>query len=311
MMKFLNNSNSSTPRRGNIVEVRPFHEIEQTLDENGQLDRMPFMPEMVQYCGQRFRVTRRVHYVCVDGNGMRGMNDTVTLENNYCDGSVHDGCQKACTLFWKTAWLKYPSGDETDATQQDKLSTTDVLKTRDEVTNKYICQSTCLASATCLLTRRLKPVFLAKELFSGNQRFDKFLTNFGHYLRYKLANGSTNSVCHMLKGKSDQAPRESLKLKAGDWVEVKTPDEIAGTLDTTGKNHGLVFTSEMHHFCGKRYQVRQRLDKMVSETSGQMVKLRDTVLLENVTCFGICKFGCSRQLFHYWREIWLKKIDSV
>ena len=42
-------------RANEWVEVRSKQEILQTLDENGRLDGMPFMPQMFQYCGKRFR----------------------------------------------------------------------------------------------------------------------------------------------------------------------------------------------------------------------------------------------------------------
>jgi len=49
---------------GDWVEVRSKVEILSTLDNNGQLDGMPFMPEMLRYCGQRFQVYKRAHKTC-------------------------------------------------------------------------------------------------------------------------------------------------------------------------------------------------------------------------------------------------------
>ena len=43
-------------RTGDWVEVRSESEILATLDENGELDRLPFMPEMRKHCGKRFEV---------------------------------------------------------------------------------------------------------------------------------------------------------------------------------------------------------------------------------------------------------------
>jgi hypothetical protein len=37
--------------RGQLVEVRSSAEIAATLDANGKLDGVPFMPEMARYCG--------------------------------------------------------------------------------------------------------------------------------------------------------------------------------------------------------------------------------------------------------------------
>ena len=41
---------------GDWVEVRSKEEILRTLDKNGRLEDMPFMPQMFEYCGKRFRV---------------------------------------------------------------------------------------------------------------------------------------------------------------------------------------------------------------------------------------------------------------
>jgi hypothetical protein len=309
-MALLENLHISKWRRGNLVQIRPFEEIKKTLDDTGQLDGLPFMPEMLQYCGKRFKISNRTNYICVDEDQMRGLEDTFILQGMYCDGAFHDGCQKSCTIFWKKAWLKPVSLHSGSSDLNKKLNDfKSTLKTFDEISHKYICQSTQVVASSCLLTPLRKIKFLIKEMFSHNQRLDKFILNFCRFIHYKLRKNSQKSYCRLLRGKAEKSPRASLELKAGDWVEIKNIAEIVDTLDIYGKNHGLVFTSEMHHFCGKRYKVRQRLDKMISETTGQMVTLKDTVLLDGVNCFGTCKFGCSRHLFHYWREIWLIKIE--
>ena len=95
-------------RAGDWVEVRSKEEILESLDESGQLDGMPFMPQMLEYCGKRFRVFKhaRENY-CDTVNGLRGLRleDTVHLERLRCDGAAYGGCQAGCLLFWKTAWL--------------------------------------------------------------------------------------------------------------------------------------------------------------------------------------------------------------
>ena len=34
------------------------------------------------------------------------MRDTVFLDGLRCDGSGHGGCQAACRIYWKDAWLR-------------------------------------------------------------------------------------------------------------------------------------------------------------------------------------------------------------
>ena len=76
---------------------------------------MPFMPQMFQYCGKRFRVYKRAHKTCDtivwnwDSPG-RKLPDGIHL-NLRCDGKAYGGCQAACLIFWKEAWLKPCDGD--------------------------------------------------------------------------------------------------------------------------------------------------------------------------------------------------------
>jgi len=100
---------------GDWVEVRSKEEILKTLDDKGQLDGMPFMPEMLRFCGQRFQVYKRAHKTCDYTTSYpfhtRRLKETVHLEPR-CDGEAHDGCQAGCLLYWKQAWLRAVSGDQ-------------------------------------------------------------------------------------------------------------------------------------------------------------------------------------------------------
>ncbi len=95
---------------GDVVEVRAPAEILGTLDKEASVDAMPFMPEMLQYVGQRFTVSHRVEKICdtVSGGFPRSlrMRDTVLLDDLRCDGSAHGGCQAGCRIYWKEEWLR-------------------------------------------------------------------------------------------------------------------------------------------------------------------------------------------------------------
>ena len=94
-------------RTGDVVEVRSKEEILGTLNKNGRLDELPFMPQMLQFCGKRFKVYKRAHKTCDTVNPVAGRRvaDAVHLETR-CDGAAYGGCQAECLLFWKEAWLK-------------------------------------------------------------------------------------------------------------------------------------------------------------------------------------------------------------
>jgi len=104
---------------------------------------------------------------------------------------------------------------------------------------------------------------------------------------------------------------EVLNLQPGEWVEVRSAKEIFATLDMQGKLKGLRFTPEMAKFCGKRFKVYKRLDRILLEATGELRKIRTpTVLLEGVFCDGKAHGGCDRSCFCFWREAWLKRVTS-
>jgi hypothetical protein len=104
----------SRPQVGDWIEVRSKDEILRTLDRRGRLDGMPVMPQMFQYCGQRFKVYKRAHKTCDtiafnwDSPG-RSVADGIHLDLR-CDGKAYGGCQAACLVFWKEPWLKPVDG---------------------------------------------------------------------------------------------------------------------------------------------------------------------------------------------------------
>src|SRR5436190_6977755 len=97
-----------TLRPGDHVRVRSAEEIRRTLDARGTLDDLPFMPEMLRYCGRTFRVHRRVDKInnMITKTGLRRFERAVTLRDLRCDGSAHGGCQAECQILWKEPWLE-------------------------------------------------------------------------------------------------------------------------------------------------------------------------------------------------------------
>lgn len=104
---------------------------------------------------------------------------------------------------------------------------------------------------------------------------------------------------------------EALNLQPGEWVEVRSVKEIFATLDKEGKLKGLRFIPEMAKFCGKRFKVYKRLEKIILEATGELRTIKTpTVLLEGVFCDGKAHGGCDRSCFSFWREAWLKRVPS-
>jgi hypothetical protein len=104
---------------------------------------------------------------------------------------------------------------------------------------------------------------------------------------------------------------EILNLQPGEWVQVRSLDEISTTLDDNRKCKGLFFMVEMEKFCGKKLKVFKRVETIKLESTGEVRKLRSpTVFLENAYCDGERHSGCDRACFHFWREAWLKRIPE-
>jgi hypothetical protein len=114
--------------------------------------------------------------------------------------------------------------------------------------------------------------------------------------------------------KGGKTPYEELDLQPGEWVEVKSQDEILGTINVDGFNRGMRYDMEMSKYAGGRYRVQMRVDRLIHEQTGKMLQMKSPCIqLENVYCRAECtpmRLGCPRASNTYWREIWLKRVDG-
>lgn len=293
--------------RHQLVEVRSLPEIAATLDADGRLDGLPFMPEMVAFCGRQFRVYRRAEKTCVEGYGMRRMHATVLLQGVHCDGAAHDGCQRHCMIFWKEAWLK-PVVADTSLHDQHPAHPAPVRELPTRNGERYICQSTELHTASTTLSSLNLAQYLRElrvhELTLGRfwQIARRIVSNRARRLLGRPEIGA-------LRGEGTRHSKGALELRRGDRVEVRSPAEIRATLDRNGRNRGLSFEPDMIEYCGGQFEVDFVIERIVSEQTGRMVALTNTVALKGVTCEGLCAKNCPRNNPHYWREAWLRRVS--
>jgi hypothetical protein len=316
-------------RPGDLVRVRSALEIGPTLDPSGALDGMPFMPEMLQYCGGTFRVSQRADKTCAGDGAPRHMQNAVHLADLRCDGAAHGGCQAACLLFWKEAWLERMSSDDAPLPQPvangEQTSLRRVLDegtTTDSDPTLYRCQATEIPNASRRLRYRevdqyardvrnwgLAKVIrgLAIEAFNFWQAFSR-----RHLPRWlRIAGGRSYPFLSgphpVAKGAT---PSATLNLQPGDLVRIKSKSEIEATLDHALHNRGLGFDPEMTPFCGRVARVRARVDRIVDEHTGEMIEIKsDCIMLDGVVCMADYHRFCTRKIYSYWREIWLERID--
>jgi hypothetical protein len=333
-------------KAGEWVEVRSRTEIVATLDEHGRLDELPFMPEMLQYCGRRLRVSRRADKTCdyIQAWSIRRMTDTVHLEGVRCDGSGHGECQAGCLIFWKEAWLNRVDGsiirleDGTDAsrssTQCGNEGMVGNIFAASHVTDAagetvYSCQGTDVPKYTSPM-KGWDPRQYIRDLRSGNLatglagdsrsgRALEFILEVLTVLRALII-----SVFNRVQAKRHGAPYpfiegtatntsiDLLHLQAGEVVQVRTKEEIMATLDHKQRNRGLWFDSEMLPYCGGIYRVLRPVHQIIDEKTGKMIKMKNPcIILEGVVCRSDFHRLCPRAIYPYWRENWLRRANDA
>jgi len=273
MQTVMNKAITSRLRAGDWVQVRTKEEILSTLDADGRLDELPFMPEMLPYCGRKMRVGKRAHKTCdpAIGIGGRKMENTVHLENIRCNGSAHDGCEAACLIFWKEAWLKPVRDGARPAESQPETSHSPHAlpeewsvrvspgSNLDQV--RYRCQITEISNFTTQLFWWDIRQYI-EDITSGNVGLGQFLrgvrfsifraiVSSGHGFRMVRA---TYNWFQRLRGGSSfpfvtgplkKTPHQELHLKPGEWIRVKSFDEIVAT-DFPGQCLKLVPHARFH-----------------------------------------------------------------
>jgi len=338
-------------KAGDWVEVRSREEILGTLDKRGRLEELPFMPQMFGYCGKRFRVYKSAHKTCDTVNPVHGRRvaDAVHLDLR-CDGKAYGGCQAGCLLFWKEAWLKpleasaseklgnTSSADRSPplaCSEEDVLSATCVRGEREEDT-RYLCQATELPKYTAPLSP-WDPRQYVEDYLSRNVSLAKLLSGLVYvsYWHLTLAKrwGRSGRPSRWLYDRFQAriggvpfprrrgtlppgrpTPVSDLNLQPGEWVRIKSYEEILGTLDGL-KNRGMLFDAELVPYCGGVYRVQTRITKFIDEQTGRMATMKTpAVILEGVWCqsrYSNCRMFCPRSIYSWWREVWLERVDQA
>jgi hypothetical protein len=284
------------------------------------------MPEMLPYLGRRFTVEARMERACdtITPGGTRRMPDTVLLDDLRCDGSAHAGCQAGCRLYWKEAWLRRVSRRAPKAkgvsdgayAELERLARQHTTRPAEKTAPRVVfrCQATEFVRATELVPwNDIWSLF--RQFTCGNVKPVRLirvgLRAFVTELKRKFKRLSDSPFEH--RGGAKAVP-ERVALKPGDVVQVRSREEIAATLDETGKNRGLWFDKEMVPFCGQTHRVLARVERFIDEPTGEMVELKsDCFALEGVVCSGDLsdrRWFCPRAIYPWWRQAWLRPVDE-
>ncbi|MEV0381963.1 hypothetical protein [Nonomuraea sp. NPDC050643] len=316
-------------RVGDVVEVREEAEIYATLDERGELDGLPFMPEMVRFCGQRLTVHKVAHKVCdtISHGRMRRMDHAVHLTGARCDGAAHGGCQTACSLYWKTAWLrKITEAPVAPAPERRLLPLLQVSTHRPPGAlgaARFACQATELhrATPTCLPLKDVRQY--VTDVRTGNAGVLKTLRGlfFAVFNRYQSISRRVLPARLRFrdglqwgwvpKGRPGATPTGTLDLRPGELVRIKSRQEIVATLNHERLNRGLGFEEEMARHCGRTARVVARVERCLDERTGELLQMKNPcIALEAVYCEGVYSVNCPREFVPFWREIWLERVEE-
>ena len=108
--------------------------------------------------------------------------------------------------------------------------------------------------------------------------------------------------------RDERVLERDLGLEEGEWVEVKTEDEIRSTLDRQEQLGGLGFMPEQAKFCGERLRIFKHVKKIKLESTGEVRTIsRPTFCLEGAFCDGLSHDDCDRSCLLLWREEWLRR----
>lgn len=350
---------------GDVVEVKPAEVILAGLDDRGEFEDLPFMPEMLQFCGRRFVVDKIAFKACdtATWTGLRRMTDAVHLAGVRCDGQAHGGCQAGCLVFWKTAWLTRVSGPSPNghtlertarrpsvpeqSRPQERVEARATASppacsgcTRERLTEVahgacrprdagatpdrpvYSCQATELTRAAPVGIPFWDVTQYVQDVRTGNAAALKVLRgiaigafNLVQDLtrrklpeRFRIRGGRRFPFIH---GTASRTPAEKLDLQPGDWVKVKSIEQISATLNADNNNRGLSFDPEMLKYCGRTAKVLRRVDRIVDESSGRMLEMKTPcIVLADVICTADYHRSCPRGVYSYWREIWLERVPA-
>lgn len=333
---------------GEIVEVRSESEILATLDDNGRLNSMPFMPEMLQYCGKRFRVDKRADKTCdnIKPWNIRRVRNAVHLTGVRCDGQAHANCDAGCFIFWNEAWLKKAEPEflkepqlggigtsPGDASPGERSALTEILQRAtlrgsDPASGEaiYACQATDLREFSEDLPWWDLRQYI-RDVRSGNVRRGIGDSKSERVLETLLAcmevfrailietfnkfQASRKGVQYPhIEGSLVTTPTEELGLRPGEVVQVKSKEEIFTSLDQRNRNRGLLFDSEMLRYCGGTYRVLKRVNQIVDEKTGKLLRMKSPcIILEGSACVSEYHRLCPRAIYHYWREAWLRRVS--
>ncbi len=101
-----------------------------------------------------------------------------------------------------------------------------------------------------------------------------------------------------------------MKFRVGDWVEVRSKEEILRTLDSNGQFEGMQFMPQMFQYCGKRFMVYKSAHKTCDTVNPvRALRIPNAVHLD-LRCDGQAYEGCQAACLIFWKTEWLTLLEG-
>ena len=255
--------------------MRSAEEILATLDERGELENLPFMPEMLAFCGQRLTVHKVAHKLCdtISRSGMRRMTNAVHLtgvavrwfrprwlpdrmlvvlegamaassRSRVAAGSVRfaRGALQRCSLFSRSTHARSPGRTAKCGIPARPPSYCVPLRHAcPSATSASTSRTSAAATSACYPSCGRSELVCSTACRIWARRFLPRRLWFRDGLRWRFLKG----------GVVGRTPTGKLDLQPGELVRIKSKNDILATLDENLLNRGMGFDEEMLRFCGQ------------------------------------------------------------
>ena len=295
------------------------------------------MPEMLQFCGQRFRVDKLAVKLCdtIGSTGMYRMRNAVHLEGVRCDGQAHGGCQAGCLIYWKEAWLKRVPADGYDPPDPapEPAQTAALGCTHGDATGGNP-QGRHLAGGRAVLLPGHRAAAgganpgppwdvsqYVRDVRSGNAGLLATIRAVAIGVFNEYQDLSRRFLPRPLRIKDGSR----LPFIEGDWRRPRTTRSTCSPVSSSGSRASrrssrrstqqqqpwpdvrprdvVVLRPARPECCGES-------SGLIDERTGKLLRIkRPCIVLEDVTCRGAYHRCCPRADYPYWREIWLERVE--
>ena len=127
---------------------------------------------------------------------------------------------------------------------------------------------------------------------------------------YYIGQKSKISLEERFTSKKQATPVSDINV--GDYIKIRSKDEILKTLDKNNRLEGCFFMQDMFDHCGTRHKVLKKIENFYDEATSKMRKARNTFLLEDLHCSGTLTgywTNCDRHCYTFWKEAWIEKTE--